>query len=148
MLVESSTTSVATRTDPGPGRPPQPASARSPRVSLVIPTLNEARNVAWVLERLPDCVDEVLLVDGRSTDDTIAVARSVMPDIRVIVEHRPGKGAALRAGFAAARGEYVVMIDADGSMNPAEIELFVEALEAGGELAKGSRFLSGGGTSD
>jgi glycosyltransferase involved in cell wall biosynthesis len=119
-----------------------------PRVSLIVPTLNEARNVAWVLERLPACVEEVIVVDGRSTDDTIDVALRVRPDARIVLESRPGKGAALRAGFAAARGEYVTMIDADGSMHPAEIESFVAALAEGSDFVKGSRFLSGGGTSD
>jgi|tagenome__1003787_1003787.scaffolds.fasta_scaffold20910631_2 hypothetical protein len=120
----------------------------APRVSVVIPTLNEERNVAWVLERLPKIVDEVILVDGRSTDRTVDVARSVRPDIRVVLERKPGKGVALRAGFAAARGDYIVMIDADGSMNPAEIERFVDALETGCDFVKGSRFTAGGGTTD
>ncbi len=120
---------------------------RRSTVSVVIPTMNEARNVAWVLRRLP-AVDEVILVDGRSTDDTLAVARSVRPDIRVIYERSPGKGAALRAGFAAATSDFVVMIDADGSMNPAEIGSFVQLLAGGHEFVKGSRFLPGGGTTD
>ena len=119
-----------------------------PRVSVVIPTLNEERNVAWVLERLPEIADEVILVDGRSTDRTIEIARAVRPDIRVVLEQQPGKGAALRAGFAAARGDYIVMIDADGSMDPAEIEHFVDALRSGCDFVKGSRFASGGGTTD
>ena len=127
----------------------RPAEAvNRPGVSIVIPTLNEERNVAWVLERLPDLVDEVILVDGRSTDRTIEVARAVRPDIRVVLEQQPGKGAALRAGFAAARGDYIVMIDADGSMDPAEIERFVDALQSGSDFVKGSRFATGGGTSD
>jgi glycosyltransferase involved in cell wall biosynthesis len=117
-------------------------------VSVVVPTLDEERNVAWVLERLPAGLHEVILVDGRSTDDTVAVARAVRPDIRVVLERRPGKGAALRAGFAAAHGDYVVMIDADGSMNPSEIPRFVRALDAGCDFVKGSRFAPGGGTSD
>src|SRR3954449_5621075 len=120
----------------------------NPRVSVVIPTLNEERNVAWVLERLPAIADEVILVDGRSTDLTIEVARAVRPDIRVVLEREPGKGAALRAGFAAATGEYIVMIDADGSMDPAEIERFVDALQDGCDFVKGSRFAPGGGTTD
>jgi len=120
----------------------------TPKVSVVIPTLNEERNVAWVLERLPGIVDEVILVDGRSTDATIEVARAARPDIRVVLEMTPGKGAALRAGFAAARGDYVVMIDADGSMDPAEIIRFVDALRGGCEFVKGSRFAHGGGTAD
>jgi glycosyltransferase involved in cell wall biosynthesis len=116
-------------------------------VSLVIPTKNEARNIAWVLERLPDLIDEVILVDS-SSDDTVAVAKAVRPDIRIVREARPGKGAALRAGFAHARGDYIVMIDADGSMAPAEIGRFVDELADGAELVKGSRFLTGGGTAD
>jgi glycosyltransferase involved in cell wall biosynthesis len=123
-------------------------AAPATRVSVVIPTLNEERNVAWVLERLPDIVDEVILVDGRSTDDTVAVARATRPDIRVVLETTPGKGAALRAGFAAATGDYIVMIDADGSMDPAEILSFVEVLQSGCEFVKGSRFVDGGGTAD
>jgi glycosyltransferase involved in cell wall biosynthesis len=128
---------------------PSPADLEvKPRVSVVIPTLNEEKNVAWVLERLPDMVDEVVLVDGRSTDDTIAVARTARPDLRVVLETQPGKGAALRAGFAAARGEYIVMIDADGSMDPGEIVHFVDALQTGCDFVKGSRFAAGGGTDD
>jgi len=120
----------------------------SPEVSVIIPTLNEEQNIAWVLDRLPPDVDEVVIVDGRSTDSTIETALAVRPDARVVLEPRPGKGAALRAGFDAARGDYVVMLDADGSMNPGEITRFVDALRDGGELAKGSRFMPEGGTSD
>jgi glycosyltransferase involved in cell wall biosynthesis len=137
---------------PGEQRPAlyaaSPPATSRPRVSVVIPTLNEERNVGWVLERLPAIVDEVILVDGRSTDATIAVARAVRPDVRVVLETMPGKGAALRAGFEAARGDYVVMIDADGSMDPTEIVRFVEALQSGCDLVKGSRFTPGGGTAD
>jgi glycosyltransferase involved in cell wall biosynthesis len=120
----------------------------SPEVSVIIPTLNEQENIAWVLDRVPADVDEVVIVDGRSTDRTIETALAARPDARVILEPRPGKGAALRAGFDAARGDYIVMLDADGSMNPEEITRFVDALRAGGELVKGSRFMPDGGTSD
>jgi hypothetical protein len=118
------------------------------RTSVVIPALNEERNIAWVLERLPSCVDEVLVVDGRSTDRTIPVALEVRPDVRIVEEKAPGKGAALRAGFAAARGRYVIMLDADGSMDPAEIPGFVDQLDEGYDLVKGSRFTDGGGSAD
>lgn len=124
-----------------------PSRLRQHSVSIVIPTYNEARNIAWVLRRLPPA-DEVILVDGRSTDATVAVARAIRPDIKVVFETTPGKGAALRAGFAAATSDLVVMIDADGSMNPAEIESFIQLLSAGHEFVKGSRFLPGGGTTD
>jgi glycosyltransferase involved in cell wall biosynthesis len=144
MTLTESSIAVMTDSD----SPPQVDGEVKPRVSVVIPTLNEEANVAWVLERLPAMVDEVVLVDGRSTDNTVAVARSARPDLRVVLETQPGKGAALRAGFAAARGDFIVMIDADGSMDPAEIERFVGALQDGCDFVKGSRFAQGGGTSD
>jgi glycosyltransferase involved in cell wall biosynthesis len=128
-------------------------------VSVVIPAKNEAENIGWVLERLPSVVDEVVLVDGDSTDGTVSVAREIRPDIRVIPEEAPGKGAAIRSGFNAARGDFIVMIDADGSMDPSELERCLEALEdrraEQGEtsreaypIVKGSRFTTGGGTDD
>jgi glycosyltransferase involved in cell wall biosynthesis len=117
------------------------------RVSLVIPAKNEARNIGWVLERVPLLVDEIVLVD-RSTDATVAVARAIRPDVVVVTTDRPGKGIALRTGFEAATGDYVVMIDADGSMDPLEIPRFIELLDRGFDLVKGSRFLPGAGTAD
>src|SRR5919202_6678322 len=118
------------------------------RVSVVIPALDEAENLPHVLPRIPKWVHEVLLVDGRSTDDTVAVAHALWPSIRIVEQEGRGKGAALRSGFAAATGEIIVMLDADGSMDPAEIPFFVGALLAGADFAKGSRFLQGGGTVD
>jgi glycosyltransferase involved in cell wall biosynthesis len=118
------------------------------RVSVVIPAKNEARNIGWVLERIPADVDEVVLVDGRSTDGTVEVARRFRPDIVVVQDDKPGKGAALRAGFRAASGRYVVMIDADGSMDPGEIPSMIAMLDSGYDLVKGSRFAPGGGTAD
>jgi Glycosyl transferase family 2 len=125
-----------------------PHSVRTPTVSVVVPTLNEARNLPFVLPRIPKGVFEVILVDGQSVDGTVEVARELLPDIRVVVEERRGKGAALRAGFRAARGDIVVMLDADGSADPTEIPRFVEALVSGADFAKGSRFLPGGGSAD
>src|SRR5919106_623141 len=119
-----------------------------PRVSVVIPALNEQDNLPHVLPRIPALVDEVVLVDGASTDNTVEVARRLRPDILVVNQVGSGKGAALRSGFAAASGEIIVTIDADGSTDPAEIPFFVHALLAGADVAKGSRFLHGGGTSD
>lgn len=117
-------------------------------VSVVIPTKNEARNLPWTMRRIPDWVDEVVIVDGRSTDDTVAVARALRPDVTVVMERRPGKGAAIRAGFEAATGDCVVMIDADGSMDPYEIGRYVTAIAEGADLAKGSRRMPGGGSAD
>jgi glycosyltransferase involved in cell wall biosynthesis len=119
-----------------------------PTVSIVIPALNEQHNIGWVLERLPAMVDEVILVDGYSTDRTVEIARAVRPDIVVVQQACRGKGAALRAGFQAATSDFIVMIDADGSMDPGEIHRYVTPLINGYDLVKGSRFLYGGGSTD
>jgi glycosyltransferase involved in cell wall biosynthesis len=116
-------------------------------VSVVIPTLNEARNLPLVLESLPP-VYEVIVVDGHSTDDTVAVARSLRPDARIVMQTRRGKGNALACGFAAVSGDIIVMLDADGSADPREIPLFVSALVAGADFAKGTRFVGRGGSAD
>ena len=123
-------------------------AARGPTVSVVIPTIDEARNLPFVLPRIPRWVHEVILVDGESTDGTVEIARALRPDIAVISQPRRGKGAALQAGFRAATGEVIVTLDADGSADPAEIPLFVCALVNGADFVKGSRFLQGGGTTD
>jgi len=121
---------------------------RDATVSVVIPAMNEAENLRVVLPSVPDWVHEVILVDGHSTDGTPDVAREIRPDILIVNQQGRGKGAALRAGFEAATGEIVVMLDADGSTDPNEIGSFVAALLAGADFAKGSRFMDGGGTSD
>jgi glycosyltransferase involved in cell wall biosynthesis len=117
------------------------------RVSVVIPTLNEARNLPHVFAELQFDV-EVIIVDGLSTDGTPDVARKLRPDVTIVEQTRRGKGNALMCGFAAARGDMIVMMDADGSADPAEIPRFIAALEAGADFAKGTRFATGGGSAD
>jgi len=124
------------------------ASVVPPRVSVVIPTLNEARNLPHVFATLPADLHEVIVVDGRSTDDTIAVARALRPDARILTQPGRGKGDALRHGFNAATGDLVVMLDADGSTNGIEIPQFVAALQSNVDMAKGTRFAPGGGSGD
>lgn len=118
------------------------------RVSVVIPALNEAESLPHVLPRIPSWVYEVIIVDGASTDGTAEVVQRALPDARVIHQQARGKGAALRTGCAAAEGEIIVMLDADGSTDPAEIAAFVGALLAGADYAKGSRLLQGAGSAD
>nr|UXN28026.1 glycosyltransferase family 2 protein [Curtobacterium flaccumfaciens] len=127
-----------------PARTVRPAD---PRVSVVIPARNEARNLEIILPKLPP-VYEVILVDGNSVDDTIAAAQRVMPDIRVVHQTRKGKGNALACGFEAVTGDIVVMFDADCSADPDEIPRFVQALVDGADVAKGTRYSLGGGSDD
>ena len=127
---------------------PDRRHSRKTKISVVVPAMNEERNIGHVLRGLPGDLHEVILVDGNSADRTIEAAEEAHPGIRVLSQSGRGKGDAFRTGFAAVTGNLVVMLDADGSADPAEIPLFVEALEAGADFAKGSRFLDGGGSAD
>jgi len=118
------------------------------RISVVIPTLNEAQNLHYVLPFIPSMVSEVILVDGNSTDGTTTIAQQLLPTIRIIKQNGKGKGNALKVGFASCTGDIIVMLDADGSANPNEIPRFIETLLRGHDFAKGSRFLEGGGSHD
>ncbi|MDT4989254.1 MAG: hypothetical protein QOI74_3348, partial [Micromonosporaceae bacterium] len=123
-------------------------TAGVPSVSVVIPALNEERNLPHVFSELPAGIAEVILVDGGSVDRTVEVARELYPSVIVVQQTRSGKGNALACGFAACTGDIIVMIDADGSTSPTEIPDFVAALVGGADFAKGSRFGSGGGSHD
>ena len=124
---------------------PRPTTA--PKISIIVPARNEARNLEVVLPTLP--LDaEIIVVDGHSVDDTEAVVTRVRPDAKFVQQTRRGKGNALAVGFSEATGDIIVMFDADGSADPAEIDRFVAALLAGADFAKGSRVLEGGGSSD
>jgi glycosyltransferase involved in cell wall biosynthesis len=128
--------------------PPGVVDVPWPRVSVVIPAKNEARNLPHVFALIPRTVHEVILVDGHSVDDTVAVARGLWPDVRIVEQNRTGKGNALACGFAAATGDIIAMVDADGSADPGEIPAFVRALLHGADFAKGTRCGAGGGSED
>ncbi|MDN5915028.1 MAG: glycosyltransferase family 2 protein [Pseudonocardia sp.] len=132
-------------------RPTRTLRPRQPRVSVIVPTRNEARNLEVVLPAVAavrPAVHEVIVVDGNSKDGTVETARRVLPGVRIVMQTRKGKGNAMACGFAAATGDVVVMFDADGSADPAEIPAFVQALIDGADFAKGSRFVRGGGSDD
>lgn len=112
-----------------------------PRVSIVICALNEEGNLPKILPKIPDWVDEVILVDGRSIDNTVAVAKSIFPAIRILYQPGKGKDDAMKHGFRNATGDIIVTIDADGSTDPEQIPEFMHPLLNGYDFAKGSRFL-------
>ena len=140
----------ASRPAPGPAPPlgVAPTLSAPPRVSVVIPTYNEAKNLPYVFGRLPDGLFEVIVVDGHSVDRTVEVAGELRPDARIVMQNRRGKGNAMACGFAVVTGDIVVMLDADGSADPREIPSFVSALIQGADFAKGTRFAGGGGSND
>jgi glycosyltransferase involved in cell wall biosynthesis len=117
-------------------------------VSAVIPALNEEESLPYVLAAIPEWVDEIVVVDGHSTDDTVAVAKRFGERVRVVPQEGKGKGGALRTGFWAATGDIIVALDADGSTDPSEIGAFVRRLRDGADYVKGSRFLQGADTID
>jgi glycosyltransferase involved in cell wall biosynthesis len=119
-----------------------------PLVTVVLPVLNEAENLPWLLERIPTHRTEIVMVDGGSTDGSRSVARRLRPDIIVLGQCRPGKGCALVHGYRRAAGDVLITLDADGSTDPAEIPRFVEALLNGADFAKGTREAEGGGSDD
>ena len=124
------------------------ASLQSLSISVIIPARNEASNLQHVLPYIPSIVSEVILVDGHSTDGTITMAQQLLPDIHIIRQQGKGKGNAIQAGLAAATGDIIVLLDADGSADPCEIERFVDVLMVENDFAKGSRFVKGGGSHD
>jgi glycosyl transferase family 2 len=103
-------------------------AAMGVRVSVVIPTLNEEENLPHVLARLPPGLHEVIVVDGHSTDHTVAVAHRLRPDVRLVMQTGRGKGNALAEGFAGRSGDIVVTLDSDGPTGAREIPRFVAAL--------------------
>jgi glycosyltransferase involved in cell wall biosynthesis len=129
-------------------RPDAGQQSSAPKVSVVVPTFNEAKNLPHVFGLLPDDLHEVIVVDGHSVDGTVDVARSLLPEVRIVLQNRRGKGNAMACGFAQATGDIVVMLDADGSADPREIPRFVAALVEGADFAKGSRFADGGASDD
>src|SRR5438552_747753 len=118
----------------------------TPRVSVVIPCLNEAENIVECVDRAFETLaahripGEVIVVDNGSEDESAELARRA--GATVIDEPRRGYGSAYLAGFAAARGDYVVMIDADLTYDFEEIPRFVHELDEGAELVMGNRMQS------
>lgn len=111
-----------------------------PKITVLLCALNEAENLPHVLPKIPDWVDEVLVVDGHSSDGTVGMAQSLCPRARILLQPGKGKGDALIYGFASATGDIIVTLDADGSTDPQEMERFIRPLLNGYDFVKGSRF--------
>lgn len=110
---------------------------------MLICTLNEEKNLPYILPKVPQWVDEILLVDGHSTDNTVEVAKKIRPEIKVLYQLGAGKGDALRYGIKHANSDIIVTLDADNATDPKEMPKFIEPLLAGYDFAKGSRFVRG-----
>lgn len=119
-----------------------------PSVTLIIPVLDEANGLREVLPRIPPVVQQLIVVDGGSRDETMKVVRRLSPSAELVRQRGRGKGAALKTGLALAEHELIVTMDGDGSMRPEEIPAFVAKLREGHDFVKGSRALPGAGSGD
>ena len=109
-------------------------------VTAIIPARNEERSIAEIIERTRPFCDEVLVVDGHSTDRTAEIALGYGPGVRVVKDNKKGKGDAVRVGAFAAHYDTVVYLDADGSHDPADIPALVAPIQKGdADLVIGSR---------
>lgn len=115
-------------------------------VSLIIPAMNESATLTSIIDSVPTYVDEIIVIDGRSKDNTFEIASNHPRVNKVLRQRSRGKGAALSLGFAMATCDLVAIIDADGSMDPAELKDFLNMFPQA-EIVKGSRSKKMGGTS-
>lgn len=108
------------------------------KITVVIPAKNEAEGIAGLLKKIKPHCDEMLVVDGHSTDDTRELAEKA--GARVILDNKKGKGGGLRIGIKEARGDIIVFIDADGSHDPDDIpKLVAPIINDGLDMVIGSR---------
>ena len=128
--------------------PAPPPFATIQDVAVIVPVRDESANLKHVLPRLPHALGEVVVVVANGDERSVEEARRHAPEARIIRDPGNGKGLALRMGVNAARKPYVILLDADGSMNPAEIHSFLPLIQDGADLVKGSRNLPGGGSTD
>ncbi len=130
-------------------RPIRDIASKEPSVTVLIPCRNEKGNIENAVKRLPRfCKDiEVLYVEGHSSDGTLEEIQRVIPlypdlDIKVLVQDGKGKGDAVRKGFANARGDVLMILDADLTVPPEDLPKFYDAIAQGkGEFINGSRLV-------
>jgi glycosyltransferase involved in cell wall biosynthesis len=118
-------------------------------VGVAIPAFNEEKNIGQVLNRLNNIgYNNILVIDGLSKDGTLKVAQE--NGAKIVLQDGRGKGQAVRQVLSHhyLDSDVLVLMDADGSMSAEEVPRFVEALQRGADVVKGSRFISGGGSYD
>jgi glycosyltransferase involved in cell wall biosynthesis len=119
------------------------------KVSVVIPTLNEEKNIGRVIDDVWRSIgrrgNEIIVVDGNSEDNTVKVAKA--HGARIMTDSI-GKGSALIKGLKAARGSIVISMDADLSHEAKELLLIIESIKIGYDVCMGSRFMEGGRSED
>ncbi|MDO4761903.1 MAG: glycosyltransferase family 2 protein [Corynebacterium sp.] len=118
-----------------------------PKVTIVIPSMDETDNLTFLLPQLNPHY-EVIIVEGKNYKRTLHTAQQLRPNTHVITHPRPGKGNALITGWTHATGDYIIMLDADGSADPNEIPTFITPLTQGADMAKGTRYKPTGGSAD
>ncbi len=112
------------------------------KVSVVIPTLNEEKTVASIIGGCKPYADEIIVIDGHSTDRTRETAKGV--GAKIILDHKKGKGEALRYSILHVTGDIIVFIDADGSHNPDDIPRLIQPIVDGkADHVSGSRLMGG-----
>ncbi len=117
-------------------------------VTVIMPTLNEAEGLAATLPHLPTYASQIIVVDGGSTDRTCEVVAELRPDATLLRQDGRGKGNALKTGIRVATGDIIVTMDADGSMDPRDMDAAISRLLDGDHFVKGSRCLPGGSSDD
>jgi glycosyltransferase involved in cell wall biosynthesis len=124
------------------------ARSVAPTVSVICPCRNEAGNIAQIVDRLPEMGShtELIFVEGHSTDNTLEMCRSAAAattkDVSVLVQQGRGKGDAVRLGFSQAKGDILMILDADISVVPEDLEHFYEALVEGkADFVNGCRLI-------
>ena len=119
------------------------------KISVIIPAFNEEESIRFVIDRIPNKdIDEIIVVDDASNDGTREILeKSIKPFVDKIIYHKKnmGKGAALHSGFKEAKGDVVVVQDADLEYNPQNIPKMLRLIESGvADVVFGSRFMGGG----
>jgi glycosyltransferase involved in cell wall biosynthesis len=116
--------------------------------ALIVPTKNEAKNLSRLLPLIPEFIDEIIVVDANSKDNTFEVVQNSNRAIKLVNQQSKGKGGALAKGLSMSNADLTFMIDADGSMDPIELVEFAKDLTSGCAIVKGSRFLANAGSDD